>query len=51
MYDCELEKKDTDQNIPSSPGTKSVGFSKSKRPHTPKPLGVKNPPVTIQRSQ
>ena len=42
MYDCGLEKKDTTQNIPSSPGTKSVRLSK---------LYVPPPSVTIQRSQ
>ena len=54
MYDCGLEKKDTTQNIPSSPGTKSIGFPKfgfgPKLIITPKKYAP-SPSVTIQRSQ
>ena len=50
MYDCGLEKKDTTQNIPKSPGTKSVGFWKIYGPSSITSVKL-IPPVTIQRSQ
>ena len=47
MYACGLEKKDTTQNIPPSPGTKSIGFPKFRSPKKYAP----SPSVTVQRSQ